>query len=314
MITSQNGDLQGTTNTAKNVVLQDVNGDWTADSKLVFSRPLANNNEQGGIIAYNSDQNYVKLAWEMSSATQAINKLRVVVIREQNGTATTLQITGADAQKIVGADGAIWLRLSKSGSTYKAYYSSDGSVYRYMGSTTLNVEATKAGRASPSTAAATRPTSTSPSTTSASPAPATRSRRWPPRPRAASAARVPADARADARRPRARSGRSRPALAEGLLGHDGGQRDLDRAGREALGRRSRARRPPAIWSTERSRWRSRCRSTPTAAHTLRSAAAPNPTELLTYDRPGQQRRGDRRLQAADHRHRGAAHRRATARR
>ena len=78
MITSQNGDLQGNTNTAKNVVLQDVNGDWTMESKLVFSRPLANNNEQGGIIAYNSDQNYVKLAWEMSAATQPINRLRVV--------------------------------------------------------------------------------------------------------------------------------------------------------------------------------------------------------------------------------------------
>src|SRR4051794_19905513 len=32
VITSQNGDLQGTANTAKNVALQDVNGDWTADS------------------------------------------------------------------------------------------------------------------------------------------------------------------------------------------------------------------------------------------------------------------------------------------
>jgi len=39
------GDLQGNTNTAKNVVLQDVNGDWTMESKLVFSRPLANNSE-----------------------------------------------------------------------------------------------------------------------------------------------------------------------------------------------------------------------------------------------------------------------------
>ena len=81
-----------------------------------------------------------------AASTQAINKLRVVVIREQNGTATTLQVTGADAQRIVGADGAIWLRLAKAGNTYKAYYSSDGSVYRYMGSTTLNVEATQ-GRA-----------------------------------------------------------------------------------------------------------------------------------------------------------------------
>ena len=76
--------------------------------------PLANNNEQGGIIAYADDQNYVKLAWEMASSTQAINKLRVVRLREQNGTATTLQVTGDDAQSIVGADGAIWLRLAKT--------------------------------------------------------------------------------------------------------------------------------------------------------------------------------------------------------
>jgi alpha-glucuronidase len=145
VITALNGDLQGTANTAKNVALQDVNGDWTADSKLVFSRPLANNNEQGGVLAYADDNNYVKLAWEMASSTQAVNRLRVVLLREQNGTAATTQVTGADAQQIVGADGALWLRLAKAGNTYKAYYSSDGSVYRYMGTTTLAAEATKAG-------------------------------------------------------------------------------------------------------------------------------------------------------------------------
>jgi hypothetical protein len=111
----------------------------------VFSRPLAGNNEQGGIIAYNSDQNYVKLAWEMSNAAQPINRLRVVMLREQNGATQTVQVTGADAQRIVAADGAIWLRLAKAGNAYRAYYSKDGSVYRYMGQTTLNVETTKAG-------------------------------------------------------------------------------------------------------------------------------------------------------------------------
>ena len=145
VITSQNGDLQGTANTARNVALQEVNGDWTAESKVVFSRPLADNNEQGGIIAYADDNNYVKLAWEMGASTPPINKLRVVLLREQNGTATTMQVTGADAQRIVGADGAIWLRLTKTGNTYKAYYSTDGSVYRFMGSTTLSAEPTRAG-------------------------------------------------------------------------------------------------------------------------------------------------------------------------
>jgi alpha-glucuronidase len=145
VITSQSGDLQASTNTARNVALQEVNGDWTAESKVVFSRPLAHDNEQGGIVAYADDDNYVKLAWEMASATAPVNKLRVVVLREQNGAATTLQVTGANAQRIVGADGAIWLRLTKAGNGYKAYYSTDGSVYRFMGSTTLSAEPARAG-------------------------------------------------------------------------------------------------------------------------------------------------------------------------
>ena len=145
VITSQNGDLQGNVNTAKNIALQDVNGDWTEESKLVFSRALANNNEQAGIVAYDNDDNYVRLTWEMSNSAAPINKLRVVLLREQNGVVSTQQITGNDAQSIVGSDGAIWLRLAKRGSTYKAYYSNNGSVWKFMGSTTLNVEAAKAG-------------------------------------------------------------------------------------------------------------------------------------------------------------------------
>ncbi|MEU4473594.1 alpha-glucuronidase family glycosyl hydrolase [Micromonospora sp. NPDC023888] len=145
VITAQQGDLQGTTNTAKNLALQDVDGDWTAESRIVFSRPLANNNEQGGVLGYADDDNYVKLAWEMGNATAAVNKARIVFLREQNGATSTVEITGADAQRIVGADGAIWLRLTKIGDTYRAYYSRDGRVYRYIGSTTLTAEPTKAG-------------------------------------------------------------------------------------------------------------------------------------------------------------------------
>jgi alpha-glucuronidase len=145
VITSQSGDLQGGANTARNVMLQAVNGDWTAESKVVFSRPVAANNEQGGIVAYAGDDDYVKLAWEMGDANAEINKRRVVVVREQGGRASTIQVTGADAQEIVGADGAIWLRLRKAGGTYRAYYSADGSVWRFMGATTLDAEPTGAG-------------------------------------------------------------------------------------------------------------------------------------------------------------------------
>jgi alpha-glucuronidase len=145
VITAQNGDLQASANTARNVALQEVNGDWTAESKVVFSRPLAHDNEQGGVVAYADDDNYVKLAWEMAGATAPVNKLRVVLLREQDGAATTLQVTGANAQRIVGADGAIWLRLTKAGQTYKAYYSNNGSIYRFIGSSTLSAEPARAG-------------------------------------------------------------------------------------------------------------------------------------------------------------------------
>ena len=111
----------------------------------MFRRPLAANNEQGGIIAYNRRPELRQARVGDGERHAPINKLRVVVIREQNGTATTFQVTGSDAQKIVGAGGAIWLRLAKTGGTYKAYYSTDGTVWRYFATTTLNVEATKAG-------------------------------------------------------------------------------------------------------------------------------------------------------------------------
>jgi alpha-glucuronidase len=145
VITAQTGDLQGNVNTARNLALQEVNGDWTAASRLVFSRPLAENNEQGGILAYADDDNYVKLAWELADASAPINKRRVVLVGEHNGVPTTIQVTGAEAQRIVGQDGALWLRLTKSGDTYRAYYSSDGDVYKFMGATTMAEEATSAG-------------------------------------------------------------------------------------------------------------------------------------------------------------------------
>lgn len=147
VITAQAGDLTGPVNTARNLALQDVNGDWTAESRVVFSRPLAANGEQGGILAYAGDDDHVRLAWEMADVDAPINKLRVALTTEQHGVATTLQVTGAEAQHIVGSTGAIWLRLTKTGNTYKAYYSADGRVYRYFATTTMDAEPTGAGLA-----------------------------------------------------------------------------------------------------------------------------------------------------------------------
>ena len=82
IITPQTGDLQTTTNTARNILLQDAVGDWSIESKLVFSiRPYANY-QQGGILAYQDDSNYVKLGWERYSS---FSGTRFVVLTEKSG-------------------------------------------------------------------------------------------------------------------------------------------------------------------------------------------------------------------------------------
>jgi alpha-glucuronidase len=63
-----------------------------------------------------------------------------VLIREQGGVVTTLRVTGSAAQRIVGSAGAIWLMLTKTGTTYKAYYSGNGTVYKFLGSSTLDTK------------------------------------------------------------------------------------------------------------------------------------------------------------------------------
>ena len=192
-------------------------------------------------------------------------------------------MTGADAQKIVAADRGDLAPAQQVRQHIQGVLLGRRQRLPLHGVDDPNVEADQSRAWSPSTAAGTPPTSMSPSTTSASPAPATRSRRSPPKPRAAPAA----PCRPCSRSPRAGGlfGPFTPGPRRGLLGDDDGECDLDRGGREALGHRSRARPPRAGSSTERSRWPSRCRSTPTAARTHPVGGSAGPTELLNYDRP-----------------------------
>ena len=68
-ITPEAGDLVTTTNNAKNLVLQPALGDWTMTSKLTFSAAPNAPTQQGGIIAYQDDDNYLKFDLEAASAT-----------------------------------------------------------------------------------------------------------------------------------------------------------------------------------------------------------------------------------------------------
>lgn len=59
-ITSEPGDVSEGTNNARNLLLQSANNDWTIDTKLTASR-IPMQPENGGIVAYQDDHNFIKL-------------------------------------------------------------------------------------------------------------------------------------------------------------------------------------------------------------------------------------------------------------
>ena len=138
-ISPRAGDIYGTGSTnAKNILLQNAPGDWTIETKLECSvRPHAAY-QQGGLIAYQDMDNYIKLDWEASNSSSTI----IQVCREVNGSATSNSVNGS----VVGSDNALWLRMVKIGNNYTAFYSTDGTNYNQVGSTyTLNFNNVQAG-------------------------------------------------------------------------------------------------------------------------------------------------------------------------
>ena len=66
-ITAGKGDIKGSANNAENILLQSANTDWSIESRIEFSKRPAKADQQGGIIAYQDDDNYVKLVYINSS-------------------------------------------------------------------------------------------------------------------------------------------------------------------------------------------------------------------------------------------------------
>ncbi|MDR1156777.1 MAG: hypothetical protein LBK75_00500 [Oscillospiraceae bacterium] len=134
-ITSEAGDLRGTANTAKNIILQEAPaGDWVIESKVNFSRRPMVNNEQGGIIVYLDDQNYLMLAWKMRATTGNLQQgtHAVEFLREQGGTQTShLNYYKDVSERAAGVDrDQIWLRIEKKGNTYLGYFSNNGKDWK----------------------------------------------------------------------------------------------------------------------------------------------------------------------------------------
>jgi beta-glucosidase len=142
-ITSQEGDLKGSANNAKNILLQSANTDWTVESKIEFSNRPVKPDQQGGIIAYQDDDNYVKLVYIYSSKGFMGGDENIELLVENQG--AQFSAANISTRGLVPDDLTIVLRLEKKGSRYTAWYATGESDFKLLGSTDIVLSDIKAG-------------------------------------------------------------------------------------------------------------------------------------------------------------------------
>ncbi|MDH2425271.1 ThuA domain-containing protein [Sphaerisporangium sp. TRM90804] len=130
-IDTSKGDIYGTGNSdPKNFILQTPPaGDWTVETKIDASA-FNEAYQQGGLIAYGGDGDYVKLDYVTDGSST-----RRVEFRSEIGDAVQ------DPQPQLGGEisqGVWWLRLTKTGTTYRGYASSDGDAWTEIGTGLVN--------------------------------------------------------------------------------------------------------------------------------------------------------------------------------
>jgi len=144
-ITSEVGDVSEGTNNARNILLQSANNDWTAETKLTASR-MPSQPENAGILAYQDDDNFVKLMFRAVIKTTRQRESQpgtIDLMMEENGIAKSLASFNLKTE--ITGDQSLILRLNKKGSIYTAYYSLDGTNFEKLGTADMLLKDIKTG-------------------------------------------------------------------------------------------------------------------------------------------------------------------------
>jgi beta-glucosidase len=146
VIKGEKGDITGTTNNAANILLQSANTDWTIVSKIVYSRKPSGFNQQGGLIVYQDDDNYVKLVYRSNfrvrSSAGGSGILDMII--EKNGYQFSI-VNVRSADVITDNKNTLVLKLEKKGINYNASYSTDGKNFISIGKIDVILSDIKAG-------------------------------------------------------------------------------------------------------------------------------------------------------------------------
>ena len=128
------GDIYSSPNGApKNFILQKAPaGDWTLETKVDGSA-LNERYQQGGLIAYGDDANYVKFDLVLDNAAGSTLARRLELRSEKGDVVQNPQPSASNL-----TTGVWWLRLKKEGTTYTGSYSADGTTWTDMAQTVAN--------------------------------------------------------------------------------------------------------------------------------------------------------------------------------
>ncbi|MBN2425320.1 MAG: glycoside hydrolase family 3 C-terminal domain-containing protein, partial [Calditrichaceae bacterium] len=145
-ITAKGGDIKEQNNNAENILLQSANTDWVIESKVVFSRKPSGFSQHGGLIAYQDDDNYVKLVYGAGVGFRRRDNNTsgyVFLVIEENGNQQNMStLSMAD---IIQNDNTLYFKMEKTGDRYIAWCSSDGKKYESVGSINLLLKDIQAG-------------------------------------------------------------------------------------------------------------------------------------------------------------------------
>ena len=143
VIRSENGGIQGASNNAKNILLQSANTDWTIKAKIKFSRRPTEVNQQGGLIAYQDDDNFIKLVYDNArKGFMGRDEFIELVVENQGAQYSAANIK---TKGLLKDDYTIVFKLEKKGSIYTACYSIGEKDFERLGSTEANLSDIKAG-------------------------------------------------------------------------------------------------------------------------------------------------------------------------
>ncbi len=149
VIAGAEGDIVESNNNAENVLLQSANTDWTIESKVVSSK-VPSASENAGVLAYQDDDNFVKLVYRavarrgffgFGEQTGAVQPGSVELIIENEGyqkSVATYNLEGDIKNTVV-------LKLEKKGNEYIASCSPSGKKFETVGTANIMLKDVKAG-------------------------------------------------------------------------------------------------------------------------------------------------------------------------